>query len=560
MKNAFLNPLFVLFILLNFLLASDSDDDWFKKKFIHLGWDIPNTEYLRLHWQDMEESSPFDGVMFYLIGKSDGKNRVNTESVWNTNKWEARWFSDAIWDLKQCRFKKFTDNFIRFNATPGDIDWEDDNGWQNLFEKARICSQIAKECGVKGLAIDFESYGKPQFKYNLSSKLSFEQTKAIARKRGQGFVQAIATEQPDAILLALWLNSINLKAANSDNPDSVLITGEYGLLPSFIDGMLDSIPASMTLVDGCEYGYYMDSSEEFLQAANNIRSLTGPAMRLVSLENRKKYLAQTQVGFGIYLDMYLNEPGNRYYLPPLDGSRLKRLYRNLNAAANAADKYVWIYGEQCRWWQTITRSNWFDSLSKTAGKGKLWDEAMPGIKRLITFVKNPDEFIEQELKNKALTNIAVNPDFSLIDGNGNLQGFSVWQDEKLPKGVFIHDKNIGNGSALAKKVLRGCLIQKHNVAAGEFFYLRIKTLSKGNSAPSLMARWQTADGKWCCENKDKIFTLKKTGGEWQMAQGLVQVPEGVGYLVILLNVSGQSSDSDQCWFDDLEVYKLPKLF
>ncbi|MGB9601831.1 MAG: hypothetical protein ACPMAG_03480 [Limisphaerales bacterium] len=560
MRNTFLNPLFIWFSFLNFLLASESSNDWFGKKFIHLGWDIPNTEYLRLHWQEMEEKSPFDGVMFYIVGKPDGKRRVDSQSAWDTNKWKIDWFTNAIQDLGQCQFKKFTDNFIRFNATPGNIDWENDEGWNILFEKARICARISKAVGAKGLAIDFESYGKPQFKYDYNSRLSFEQTKSLARKRGQGFVQAITREQPDAILLALWLNSINFRAANSDNPDSVLIGEEYGLLPAFIDGMLDSIPPSMTLVDGCELGYYMDSSEEFLQAAHNIRSWTGAAMRLVSLENRKKYLAQMQVGFGIYLDMYLNEAGNRNYFPPLDGSRLKRLYRNLTAAANAADKYVWIYGEQCRWWQTATSDKWFENLSKTVGKGRLWDEALPGIARLITFVNKPEQFVEQELKSKTLTNIAVNPDFSIISNNGNLTGFSVWQDEKLPKGVFLPDKNIGNGSALAKKVLRGCLIQKHNVIAGEFYYLRVKSLSKGNSAPSLMARWQTTDGKWCCENKDKIFTFKKTDSQWQVAQGWVQVPERAGYLVILLNVSGQIKDQDQCWFDDLEVYKLPPLF
>ena len=48
--------------------------------------------------------------------------------------------------------------------------------------------------------------------------------------------------------------------------------------------------------------------------------------------------------------MYINPPGNAFYFPPLDGSRLRRLATNLAAARDAADEYVWVYGEQCNWW------------------------------------------------------------------------------------------------------------------------------------------------------------------------------------------------------------------
>ena len=114
--------------------------------------------------------------------------------------------------------------------------------------------------------------------------------------------------------------------------------------------MLDALPPDMILVDGCEHGYYMDSAEAYLRAANEMRSWHGACTRLVSPENRAKYRQQVQAGFGFYLDMYLNPEGNRYYFPPLDGSRLARLERNLGFARDAADEYVWIYGEQCRWW------------------------------------------------------------------------------------------------------------------------------------------------------------------------------------------------------------------
>jgi hypothetical protein len=36
----------------------------------------------------------------------------------------------------------------------------------------------------------------------------------------------------------------------------------------------------------------------------------------------------------------------------------------------------------------------------------------------------------------------------------------------------------------------------------------------------------------------------------------VQVPEGVGRLVVLLLVKGQQDEADVAWFDDAAVYRL----
>ena len=222
------------------------------------------------------------------------------------------------------------------------------------------------------MAIDFESYGAAQFRFDPAQGRTFAEATQLARRRGAQFVQAVAQEYPDAVLLALWLNSIHFKAGRSTQPESILVSSAYGLLPAFIDGMLDALPPDMILVDGCEHGYYMDSAEAYLQAANEMRSWHGACARLVSPENRAKYRQQVQAGFGFYLDMYLNPEGNRYYFPPLDGSRLARLERNLGFARDAADEYVWIYGEQCRWWGPRRE------LPNTAGQGRLWEEAMPG--------------------------------------------------------------------------------------------------------------------------------------------------------------------------------------
>ncbi|MCY2994654.1 MAG: hypothetical protein NTY19_43355 [Planctomycetota bacterium] len=527
------------------------------KKFIELGWDIPTTADLRQHWQDLEQTTPFDGIMFRVEALDEHSNRVSSESVWDANSWKRDWLKPAVEDLQACKFQRFNDNFVRFNATPGNLAWDNDTGWAALAEKAGHCAWLMKQGGGRGLAIDFESYGAAQFRFDPATGSTFVEATKLARLRGAQFVQAIAQEFPDAVLLALWLNSINSKAGRNTQPESILISSAYGLLPAFIDGMLDALPPGMILVDGCENGYTMDSTEAYLQAAHEMRSWHGASLGLVSPENRAKYRQQVQAGFGFYLDMYLNAEGNHYYFPPLNGSRLARLQRNLGLAREAADEYVWIYGEQCRWWGPRRE------LPNTVGQGRLWEEALPGITRAIAYTHDPLAAAKAELaelrKSGRLTNLAKNADFRrpASPQAGTLPAeFGAWQDEKTSTGKFAWDAEVGDGSGRVTKVKWGCLIQSVAVQPGEDYAVDVTCRSRGRSQPTLVIRWQTAEERWTQEHLDQTFPFESGDGQWQPAFGVVTVPQDVGRLVVLLNVTGQITDDDACWFDNLGVYRL----
>lgn len=527
------------------------------KKFIELGWDIPSTADLREHWRDMERTTPFDGVMFRVEAQDGQGNRASSEAVWDGKPWQRDWLKPALADLQACRFERFTDNFVRFNATPGNLAWDDDSGWAALAEKAGHCAWLMKQGGGKGLAVDFESYGAAQFHFDPAKGGTFAEATKLARRRGAQFVQAVAQEFPDAVLLALWLNSINFNAGRSARPESILASSGYGLLPAFIDGLLDALPPGMTLVDGCENGYYMDSAEAYLRAAHEMRSWHGAGARLVSPENRAKYRQQVQAGFGFYLDMYLNPEGHRYYFPPLNGSRLARLQRNLGFAREAADAYVWIYGEQCRWWGPQR------ALPNTAGQGRLWEEAVPGITRTIAYTRDPLSAAKAELAELRqagrLTNLAKNADFRQPPSGsaGTLPAeFGAWQDERNATGTFAWDAAVGDGSGRATKVKWGCFIQGLAVQPGEEYAIEVACRPQGRSQPTLVIRWQTAEERWTQEQLDQTFPFDASAGPWQPAFGVVTVPEGVGRLIVLLNVTGQIADDDVCWFDNLGVYRL----
>ncbi len=153
-------------------------------KFIELGWDIPSTALLRESWREMERSTPFDGVMFKVETADDQGRKLNSEAVWDARPWRREWLREALADLKSCRFTRFTDNFARFNATPGTVDWADDAGWEALAEKAGHCAWLMKQSGCKGLAIDFEPYGRNPFRFDAGKAQAFAEAAGLARKRG----------------------------------------------------------------------------------------------------------------------------------------------------------------------------------------------------------------------------------------------------------------------------------------------------------------------------------------------------------------------------------------
>ncbi|MCY3024246.1 MAG: carbohydrate binding domain-containing protein [Planctomycetota bacterium] len=528
-----------------------------RKKLVELGWDIPSTRYLRDNWQTMEQGAPFDGVIFMVRVQG-----ANSEAFWDNKPWKKEWLEEALGDLKACRFSRFTDNFVRVNVTPGSLDWFSDADWAVLAEKTRLVAWLAREGGCKGICLDPESYGSRQFRYDPEKKRSFTEGSAMASKRGAQFAQALAGEFPKATVLSLWLNSILLRAGELDDPRAALEADAYGLLPAFIDGMLSAAPPEMTLVDGCENAYRFDGETAYLEAYNRMRSHTGPAMRLVAPENRARYRAQVQAGFGFYLDCYLNLEGNPWYIGAKSGSRLERLQQNLAAARNVTDQYVWVYGEQCCWWQLSRPSDWFkNAVKNTPGKGRLWEEAMPGIARAIRRAGDLTAAVRAELAERkaqgGLKNLVENPGFE--EGDGPLpKGFSAWQADDS-KGTFSADRATGHNSrasAKAVNVKNGCFIQKHNVKAGETYAVEADCLRKGAGTCSMRVRWQKANGQWTLEEKDKAVAFVPADGTWEHAFGVVTVPEGAEILVILLCVVNQSSNDDACWFDDVGLYGL----
>lgn len=537
-----------------------------RKKLIATGWDKPDSQRLLDHLTEIERQ-PFDGVVIEVTGKKPDGKPCSIRTTFHNQPWDQEWFQPVVDQLKACKFQRLTDNFITLGANPGNVDWFDDVGWKHIVEHWRVGAWIAKQSGFKGILFDPEPYTEPyvQFSYHAQpdrDKHRFNEYHAKARQRGREIMQAVVEEYPDITLFCYFLNSICMQATGRPDPRLALASHSYGLLPAMVDGWLDVAPPTVRLVDGCESAYRYNSVQQYLEAGLGIR---GCCQELVSPENRAKYRAQMQVSFGIYLDAYWNPKESPWYIDGLDSSRVDRLRANTATALRVADEYVWVYGEKFRWWPT----------PNGGVRKEYWPEALPGSDKALRYARDPNDFGRTEIaelqKAGKLVNLARNGNFSdetakTFQGADDPwregrapAGWTVWQEAKS-KGQCTWDRKTGaqgKGAALATGVAGGCFIQSYPVKPGQRYTVRATAKLQGQGAGNLRVRWQTPEGTWTHELLDKLIFCDTPQGEWNDLFGVVEVPEGVGRLVLLLSVSGQHSAEDKLWYDDVEVYRLP---
>ena len=99
-------------------------------------------------------------------------------------------------------------------------------------------------------------------------------------------------------------------------------------------------------------------------------------------------------------------------------------------------------------------------------------------------------------------------------------------------------------------------MQAVKAGPGRRYLLSAKVRQSGAGAVWLMARWQTAEGKWTAEDRDVRLTPAPGAADpssWREVTGLASVPAGAGQLVVLAGASGQQNQDDRVWFDDVLV-------
>src|SRR5439155_16504150 len=98
-------------------------------------------------------------------------------------------FRDAIADLKEAKWKRFTDNFVNVSLSAKGLNWFDDQRWRIIVNNFGVLAKIAAEGGLKGLILDPEQYPKAGlFAYPSRQQQvneSFGKYQQMARQRGR---------------------------------------------------------------------------------------------------------------------------------------------------------------------------------------------------------------------------------------------------------------------------------------------------------------------------------------------------------------------------------------
>jgi hypothetical protein len=320
-----------------------------QKKLIEFGWDEPDTAFMRQHLQEMEQT-PFDGCVFHVLSANTNGSQGNfTWECWGTRTFAEADLKPALDDLRATPFRRLTNNFLRFNTTPGKLDWFAD--FSAVLNNARLAARLAREGKCRGLLFDIEQYEGPLFDYRKqkdAKEKTWEQYARQTRQRGRETVRAFQDGFPQLTVLLTF--GYCLPWSESNGGKKPLAECHYGLLAPFLDGMIEAAQEGVRLVDGYEMAYGFRDTTRFAQAYQTMKTGLLPIV-----SNPPKYAEVFSFGFGIWLDRDWRKQGwdevdltKNFYSPPA-------LEASVRQALKVADEYVWIYSETPRWWSAEGR-------------------------------------------------------------------------------------------------------------------------------------------------------------------------------------------------------------
>ncbi len=564
------------------------------KKLILVCNDAPTTAQYRRDLTSMK-NTPVQGTTIWVQAKGDlppGMNLTPFRTAFSRIPWKRSWFTHAIDDLQAVKNQKtpLTDNFLRLDTQPGDVDWFDDAGWDAIVEHFGIAAWVAKQGGVKGIAFDAEPYTKPfkPFDYKAqpeAAKHSFEDYLIKARQRGRQSMRAMKAEFPDATILTFFMASYFVESNLFNGPSiprpgidpkRALFLHNYGLYLAYLTGWLDEIPPKMNLVDGNEHAYDYSDPDSFFKIAQRIKS---EGVTLFPPEVREKYRQQVHVGAGIYLDahghgMTLLE----YEKKPANSTTLER---NIAGAVNSVDEYVWLYGEQGRYWPEPKELIEWPQKEVVP----LWDTRIPGFTQALRRgqaqkLPRPTAKPAPHLPSPSLDgprrlaagkpNLLKNGDFvagppagkELLPGVssdwgdiGAPSGWSYWQEE-LSKGRF--DWDAAKKAARVRGVRSGSYLQTIEVKPGESYLLRARCTTLGTGLATISIGFKTPGGAAWLPPATQFKTIQPTlaGSGGETFELTARVPESAGVLVVLLNNYGQPTERDTLWWSSAELRRI----
>lgn len=301
-------------------------------------------EYIRDHFAHIE-SLPFDGL---TLTSTTGSVLMNGM---------ARSYADISRDfapLNGLAFTRMTHNFALLKVDkPADFFGD----WTVTVENFRMLARVLKERGIKGIFFDNEEYLGKLFNHpddcsDLSKSL--DQYRDQARLRGRQIAQAIASEYPGIVIVALH----GPYSSFSGTPNQVR-GGQTNwqveeLRGPFSAGLIEGLDSRSQFVDGGEV-YAYRTVDDF-QVSYDYRktgiATAAAACPFISAFLRPVWPPKVGISFGVY-----NLPfAGQTMTPSIMRTTLERALRR-------CDDFVWLYFENVNWNAPgEAAQSWFDAV------------------------------------------------------------------------------------------------------------------------------------------------------------------------------------------------------
>ena len=513
-------------------------------KIIFHGWDtIDATPSDILANSDEFAKIGIDGVTLCLVATTPDGKRLSFDRIMNDPPWTEADFSGQIPVLRKIAQSPSLGESLLSSwwSPPKRLAWTDDAAWGVFAANMGVMAAIARKAGLKGLLIDDEDYPKTRQYELMPGEPPYRETCELARKRAREVFSRIFDAYPDITLLAFRLLSREDRYLRSADPLG-LAESKRDLWPWFVNGMLDVMPASATVVDGNEHAYEYEATRgDFYRSACERHTA---ALGLVMPENRYRYRGGVRASFGLYLDSYICSDKSQFYMGPLHGSRLRHFVENAEQAADAAEGYLWLYGERCAIipWKNLSPGKKIFAPNGTWQGVPTWDDALPGFNEELLFAKDRKAYVQNVIgrmeKAGTLTNLVL----------ATARPWAVWHDESSDAASFGAE----GGAVFIKGPARGCHhVQIDGVKEGERYAIRVKC--RGVRAMATVFWKKNGAWRWKKPSFPVVFSGEESHRE---GYAVAIVPSGVDRLVI--NLAAGLCEGETVVFDEVEVFRVEK--
>lgn len=508
------------------------------KKCLYFGWDTLG-ETVQEVYRNREKfaTTGFDGICMEVNGVSADGTAFKGRKVMASHRFVRAEFEPVIPMLKELlTLKGLSESYwmIYWMGTAKNrIGWTNDVAWAEFAGNMRFVCALAKEVGFKGLFIDHEDYTKkPLFRWRAEDDPPYLEARAFARRRGAEVARAMAEGDPDVRFVFDRCMMHLADAVRSQTPlETSALEGDLWF--PFLNGFVEAMAPGMRLVEGCENAYGAKGDRDYCARIGECRSL---ALKLLEPALRAKFLAQSEMSFGKYLDGWRR-----------DGMSITNgVPESLFGAGANCDRFFWVYGEKC------SIVNWGDR-TKRRYTTQPWEEVFPGLAEALRVSVGDCSALRAKAAAGELKDLVSNPGCE-EKGTGDVPApYVVWTAKKPDSPRIVRDAEVGCAApGSIRSVGKASLTFKaKGIRKGDRVYATFA--AKGPGVHGIVV-W-TKDGAWQWKKDYQYLTkpVEALPDGWKRFECAMVAPDGVDGVGFVFG--GWASEEKPNWFDDISIYR-----